>query len=141
MKVVCTQVDPSDPETKETLVALQRACLPHDTLYFPDQGVWWLAYHRHTPVAFACLSPSQQIPLGIYLGRCGVTPAARGKGVQRKLIRVRLAWAKRHGYKWAVSDTTDNVPSANNLIACGFKTYEPTVRYSFARAVYWRKRL
>jgi GNAT superfamily N-acetyltransferase len=141
MKVVCTQVDPSDPDVKEQLVELQRACLPHDTLYFPDQGVWWLAYHRHTPIAFACLCPSQQIPLGIYLGRCGVTPAARGKGVQRKLIRVRLAWAKRHGYKWAVSDTTDNVPSANNLIACGFKTYEPTVRYSFARAVYWKKRL
>jgi GNAT superfamily N-acetyltransferase len=141
MKVVCTQVDPSDLDVKEQLVELQRACLPHDTLYFPDQGVWWLAYHRRTPVAFACLCPSEQTPQGVYLGRCGVTHAARGKGVQRKLIRVRLAWAKRHGYKWAVSDTTDNVPSANNLIACGFRLYTPKVLYSFARALYWRKRL
>lgn len=141
MKVVCSQVDPSDSEVEEILVELQRACLPHDSLYFPDEGVWWLAYHRHTPIAFACAAPSQQTPQGVYLGRCGVTPAARGKGVQRKLIRVRLAWAKRNGYKWAVSDTTDNVPSANNLIACGFRLYEPAVPYSFARAVYWKKRL
>jgi GNAT superfamily N-acetyltransferase len=141
MKVVCTQVDPLEEDTHATLSALQRLCLPNDRLYFPEEGVWWLAYLRRTPVAFACASPSQQHKDGIYLGRCGVAPAARGKGIQRQLIRVRLAWAKRHGYKWAVSDTTDNVPSANNLIACGFKTYEPEVRYSFARAVYWKKQL
>lgn len=141
MKVVCEKVDPSDPEVEETLVELQRACLPHDALYFPEEGVWWVALHRARPVAFACLSPSQQIPDGIYLSRCGVLPAARGNGIQRRLIRARLAWAKRQGYKWAVSDTTDNVPSANSLIACGFRLYEPAVPYSYARALYWKKRL
>ena len=141
MKVVCEKVDPSDPEVEETLVELQRACLPHDALYFPEEGVWWIAYHRRTPVGFACLAPSQQIPDGVYLGRCGVVPLARGGGIQRRLVRARLAWAKRQGYRWAVSDTTDNEPSANNLISCGFKLYTPPIPYSFSRALYWKKKL
>lgn len=141
MKVICEKVDPSNPEVEETLIELQRACLPHDALYFPEEGVWWIAYYRRTPVAFACLVPSQQIPDGVYLSRSGVTPLARGGGIQRRLIRVRLTWAKRQGYNWAVSDTTDNEPSANNLITCGFKLYTPPVPYSFARALYWKKKL
>jgi GNAT superfamily N-acetyltransferase len=141
MKVVCRKVDPSDPGSKELLIELQKNCLPHDALYSPDGGHWWIAYHRDTPVGFAALAPSLQTPNAVYLGRCGIVRAARGHNLQQRLIKVRLAWAKRQGYEWAVSDTTDNVPSANNLIACGFKTYEPAVRYSFARAVYWKRKL
>ena len=141
MKVICKKVDPSDPGIEETLIELQRACLPHDALYFPDEGVWWIAYHRRTPVAFACLVPSQQIADAVYLSRSGVTPLARGGGIQRRLIRVRLAWAKKQGYNWAVSDTTDNGPSANNLISCGFRLYDPPNPYSFARALYWKRKL
>lgn len=141
MKVVCEKVDPSDPDVEETLIELQRACLPHDSLYMPDEGVWWIAYHRRTPVGFACLVPSLQIPDGVYLSRAGVVPYARGHGIQRRLVRARLAWAKREGYNWAVSDTTDNGPSANNLIACGFRLYTPGIPYSFARALYWKKKL
>lgn len=141
MKVICKKVDPSNPEVEETLIELQRACLPHDASYFPGEGVWWIAYHRRTPVAFACLVPSQQVPDGVYLSRSGVTPLARGGGIHRRLIRVRLTWAKRQGYNWAVSDTTDNEPSANNLIACGFRLYSPPLLYSLARALYWKKKL
>jgi GNAT superfamily N-acetyltransferase len=78
---------------------------------------------------------------GIYLGRCGVLSAYRGYGIQRQMIRLRVQWARRHGYRWAVSDTTDNIPSANNLISCGFRLYTPKITYSFARALYWRKKL
>lgn len=141
MRFIYQQVDASLVDIREDLEQLQRDALPADSLYFPEDATWWIAYHRHHPVAFACLCPSQQGPDGVYLGRCGVLPAFRGFGVQRRLIRLRLAWAKRQGYKWAVSDTTDNVPSANNLIACGFRLYTPAIPYSFARALYWVKRL
>ena len=141
MKIVYQQVDVADPAIEKRLTVLQKACLPHDTVYFPEGGVWWMAFHRSTPVGFACVSPSQQLADGVYLGRCGVLPAYRGRGIQRHMIRLRVFWARRHGYKWVVSDTTDNIPSANNLISCGFKLYTPAIQYSYARALYWRKKL
>ena len=141
MKIIYRQIDASEPENKQLLKVMQKACLPADSLYFPEDGVWWVAYRKDTPVGFSCLSPSQQLEDGIYLGRCGVLKAYRGYGIQRQMIRLRIQWARRHGYKWAVSDTTDNIPSANNLISCGFRLYTPKITYSFARALYWRKRL
>jgi GNAT superfamily N-acetyltransferase len=141
MKITYRQIDASEPGNKQLLKVMQKACLPADSLYFPEDGVWWVAYHKNVAVGFSCLSPSQQMEDGIYLGRCGVVKAYRGRGIQRQMIRWRVQWAKRYGYKWAVSDTTDNIPSANNLISCGFRLYTPKVTYSFARALYWRKRL
>ena len=141
MGVVYQQVSLEERGIKRRLTVLQKACLPNDKLYFPENGVWWMAYHRNTPVGFSCVSPSKQLADGVYLGRCGVLPAYRGRGIQRQMIRLRVAWARRHNYKWAVTDTTDNIPSANNLISCGFRLYVPEVQYSYARALYWRKKL
>lgn len=141
MKITYRQLDASEPENKQLLKVMQKACLPADSLYFPEDGVWWVAYRKDTLVGFSCLSPSQQMEDGIYLGRCGVLKAYRGYGIQRQMIRLRVQWARRHEYRWAVSDTTDNIPSANNLISCGFRLYTPKIAYSFARSLYWRKRL
>ena len=141
MGIVYQQVSLGDRGIKRRLMVLQKACLPDDKLYLPDDGVWWMAYRQKTPVGFSCATPSKQLVDGVYLGRCGVLPAYRGRGIQRQMIRLRVAWAKRHGYNWAVSDTTDNIPSANNLISCGFRLYVPEVQYSFVRTLYWRKKL
>jgi len=141
MKITYAQVDASDRAIKRRLTVLQKSCLPADKLYFPADGVWWMAYYRDAPVGFACATPSKQLAGAVYLSRCGVVPAYRGCGIQRQMIRLRVAWARRHGYNWAVSDTTDNIPSANNLISCGFRLYVPEVQYSYARALYWRKKL
>ena len=141
MKITYRQLDASEPENKQLLKVMQKACLPADSLYFPEDGVWWVAYRKDTLVGFSCLSPSQQMEDGIYLGRCGVLKAYRGYGIQRQMIRLRVQWARRHEYRWAVSDTTDNIPSANNLISCGFRLYVPKIQYSFVRTLYWKKRL
>ena len=141
MRIVYQQVSLKDRGVKRRLTVLQTSCLPDDKPYFPEDGVWWAAYHQIAPIGFACVSPSKQLLDGVYLGRCGVLPAYRGHGVQRQMIRLRVAWARRHGYKWAVSDTTDNIPSANNLISCGFRLYVPKIQYSFVRTLYWKKRL
>ncbi len=45
------------------------------------------------------------------------------------------------GFKSIVSDTTKNLASANNFIACGYRTYMPKVPWSFEAAVYWRKEI
>jgi hypothetical protein len=40
-----------------------------------------------------------------------------------------------------VSDTTDNVPSANNFIAADWKLFEPEFPWAFSNTLYWRKDL
>ena len=61
-----------------------------------------------------------------YLYRAGVMPEHRGKGLKCRMIRVREAQARRNGYVACVTDVTDNIPSANSLIKCGYKLYRPS---------------
>lgn len=137
----CYRIGAAKDGLRRLLRTLQKECLPEDRLYFPEDGVWWLMDHGPLHVGFACATPSLQHAKGIYLSRSGILPAYRGKGLQKRLIRVRLNWAKRSGYTVAVSDTTDNHPSANSLIACGFKLYTPPIAYGYTRTLYWRKAL
>ena len=137
----CYRISAKGESFRRLLTTLQKACLPGDRLYFPEDGVWWLMDHGPLHVGFACATPSLQHEKGIYLSRSGLLPTYRGRGLQKRLIRVRLAWARRAGYRIAVSDTTDNLPSANNLIACGFKLYKPPIEYAYARTLYWKQAL
>ena len=72
------------------------------------------------------------------LGRAGVMPDYRGNGLHRRMISIRTRWAKKQGYATVVSDTTDNLPSANNLMTCGFRLYIPKIIYGPSRALYWK---
>lgn len=129
------------PQNSEELYRLQDICLPTDIPADVAAGVWWIAYDADEPVAFGCLCPSYQFSNCAYLARSGVIPAYRGRGLQKRLIRVRLSHAKRLGYEFAITDTTDNPASSNSLIDCGFKLYLPTSPWGLPRACYWRKRL
>ena len=53
------------------------------------------------------------------LCRSGVIKSFRGKGIQKKLIRSRERFSRTLGWKWLITDTTDNPPSSNSLISCG----------------------
>lgn len=126
----------------EVLRELQRAALPEDKpVPTRSTGWWWLAFDGDTPVAFAGLAPSSQWQDTGYLCRAGVLESHRGKGLQKRLIQVRAAHARRLGWQWLVTDTRRNPASANSLIACGFRMYEPSNPWSFRDAVYWRLRL
>lgn len=104
-------------------------------------GDWWLAYDGDEPVAFAGLCPSYRTKDWGYLCRVGVSETHRGFGLQRRLIRVRLARAKKHGWEGVFSDTRENGVSANNLLRCGFEIYDPKKPYGFPETIYFRKRL
>lgn len=105
------------------------------------EGNWWLAYDEGVAVAFCGMHRSVRWSDVAYLSRSGIAVSHRGKGLQRRLIRTRIALAKRAGANWAITDTRRNPASANSLIACGFRMYEPTVPWSFKDACYWRKEL
>jgi len=40
-----------------------------------------------------------------------------------------------------ISDTTDNVHSANNLIKAGYKLLEPSAPWANTDSLYWAKKL
>lgn len=120
---------------------LQLTILPADVPSDTSVGWWWVALDGDLPVAFAGLVPSRQVPDAGYLCRAGVLPSHRGRGLQKRLLRARERKAKKLHLVALVSDTYDNPPSSNNLIAAGFRQYEPPLRYGAVGTNYWRKPL
>lgn len=77
-----------------------------------------------------------------FLARAGVIESERGKGLQKKLIMVRLKWARFYGYRDVITYCSpENVASSNNLISCGFKLYLPEEKWGCKNALYFRRRI
>ena len=142
MKYLVRQVDPRDPEIWVILERLQLTCLPGDIPQKPSSGYWWLCYtDTGIPIDFAGMVPSVRWEETGYLSRAGILPQHQGQGLQKRLIKVRISKAKTLGWKYLLSDTSENPASANSLISCGFKMYEPTRPYGLKTSLYWRRRL
>jgi GNAT superfamily N-acetyltransferase len=76
---------------------------------------------------------------GAFLSSAVVFKGHRGGGLQRRMIRRRLAWARRRGAKYMVTYTIHgNWPSAYNLLRAGFKAYDPQYEYA-GRAWYFQR--
>lgn len=84
---------------------------------------WWLAHMGDEVVGFAGIQ-MKYAEGKAFLVRGAVLPVARGGGLQKRMIRTRVSFAKRLGinrcytYVWA-----GNFASMRSLIACGFKPY------------------
>lgn len=119
---------------------MDKACLCEELIKPELIDEWWIAFLGDVPVAYAGLHPSSYWKSTGFLARAGVTAAHRGHGLQRRLIWVREKSARKHGWRKMVSYTIGNPPSANNLIACGYKTFVPKKPWA-KNAIYWRKDL
>lgn len=128
-------------ETAALLLWLQLKILPSDTPIDPSEGYWWVLYDGLMPVGFAAMRRSYTYTHTMYLSRAGVLPQCRGKGLQKRLIRVRLAKARKLGWSHAITDTYSNPASANSLIGCGFKSYLPYKPWAGDGTAYWIKKL
>jgi predicted acetyltransferase len=122
------------------LVMLQAACLPNDIPRDFSADTVWIGREGRTPVAFCSIRALDDGQW--YLSRAGVVPSARGKGLQKRMIRLRVAFARAHdaGATVITDCTFDNYASANSLMTCGFRLYSPERRWSFHDALYWRHR-
>jgi GNAT superfamily N-acetyltransferase len=93
-------------------------------------------------MAYAGVRIHRSWPDVAYLCRAGVRPEFRGHGLQRRLIAVRVAWAKRRGLYSVTTEVADwNVASANSLIRAGFKLWRPHHLWSGEGYNYFHKRL
>jgi GNAT superfamily N-acetyltransferase len=113
----------------------------------PANSEWWVAFDvsgaRPVEVAFGGMRPALSMPAAGHFYSAGVLPKHRGHGLQKRLIRKRVEAARARGWTCVVTETVyDNAPSANSLIACGFRPYRPEKPWSTYRyTVYWRRAL
>jgi len=135
------RVDTRLDSVQTRLSVLQKKCLPYDKAYDTNHGYWWIATQDGVDCAFAGLVSSPWWSDCGYLIRCGVVPDMRGQGLQKKFIRVRVRQAKALKMNWVITSTYDNPASANSLISCGFKMFNPTKPWMAKHTSYWRLKL
>jgi GNAT superfamily N-acetyltransferase len=135
-------VDWEDDDTVDTLSELHRLTF-FESAPVPkfDHGHWWLALHETGPVAFAGIIPSTHVCNAGYFCRVGVLREHSGHALQLRLMRALEARARLNGWCSIVSDTTDNMSSANNFIRAGYRLFRPQVPWAWPNTLYWRKLL
>lgn len=139
MQFTIKKADLRNPSLVTLICYLQKKILPSDTIYKPNRGHWWIAYAEDgKPVAFAGLVRSIKWTDTGYLCRAGVLDGYTGHGLQKRLIQARVKQARKLGWNWCITDTTNNPASANSLINAGFKIYTPANKWSFRNAIYWK---
>ena len=120
------EIDVQDDDIAETLEELHAltffACAPVPKF---DQGHWWLALHEKEPVAFAGVIPSTHVSKAGYFCRVGVLRKHWGHRLQLRLMRAVEMRSRLNGWCSVISDTTDNLPSANNFIRAGYRLFNP----------------
>lgn len=121
--------------------ALHRAILPDDEWYPRKNEQYWLLYdEENMPVGFCSCHKLSLEPEVVFLSRAGLLEAARGQGMQKKMINARVRWAKQSGARQVITYTTrDNAPSFYNLQNCGFKLYLPENYWAGEDVLYWYK--
>jgi GNAT superfamily N-acetyltransferase len=134
------EVDSHDDDVADMLTDLHRLTF-FDSASIPDfeDGHWWLAFRQGTPVAFAGVISSMRVRNAGYFSRVGVLKKHCGNGLQLRLMRAIESRARSNGWNCVVSDTTDNVASANNFIRAGYRLYEPQCPWAWSNTLYWRK--
>jgi hypothetical protein len=134
------EVDGQEDEVADTLAELH--CVTFfDSAPVPkfDHGHWWLASCEEVPVAFAGVVPSTHVCNAGYFCRVGVLRKHGGNRLQLRLMRALEARARLNGWRSIVSDTTDNLPSANNFIRAGYRLHRPRNPWGWHHTLYWHK--
>lgn len=139
MKFTVKRANLQNKSTVTLICYLQKKILPSDSIFMPDRGYWWLVYTDDgKPIGFAGLVRSSRWTDTGYLCRAGILDGFTGHGLQKRLIFARIRQARKLGWNWLITDTTNNPPSANSLINAGFKTYKPGSPWSLRNAIYWK---
>ena len=124
----------------ETVAALDQLIFPDSYRERPEDGnEFWLAHDTVDEdfVGFASLralregSEDPRWEETVFLSRVGVLRSARGHRLQRRFIRARLRWARKHEYKRAITYAAwGNVASIRALVQERFIPFMPAVLWA-----------
>jgi GNAT superfamily N-acetyltransferase len=118
------------------------------SLHFPkDQqpditarSAMWVATNENGEHVGFCIARRLVNSDYVFLERVGVLRAAKGLGLQRRMIRVREQWARRTGARGCVTYTTyRNHPSITNLLRAGYRFYRPHDLWAGKNVHYYAK--
>lgn len=99
---------------------------------------WWAILNKRGQIVAYCGSIYAN-NICIFI-RAWVKKTYRGKGLQKKLIDIRLRAAKNLACHTAITYTIkENCASINNLIAKRFKIYIPEYAYGGKEMLYWKR--
>jgi len=127
----------------EVIRRLDEKCFPDKDVHREPFGTtwWWIARDKTngSPVGYAGLRYLTKPDDCAYFCRAGVIASHRGQGLQKRLIRARVAYARRQGWSGVLTYTSaDNYPSANSLVSQGFRLYSPSFAWSGREMLYFR---
>lgn len=113
-------------EDLETVRELHALAFP-DAPWVGDGHAFWLATQGGAAVGFCSAVFYERLGC-VFLSRAAVMNSAAGVGLQRRMIRTRVAWARTLiGCNRVVTYCAPrNYSSLVNLLKCGFRFYEPT---------------
>lgn len=130
-------------ETEALLIRLQKRTFGQ--VFHPDYSIrrqyWWLVYVGKQVAGYCSIYQYPDQPETWFLSLAGTLPKFRGLGIQKRMIRHRMRFAKRRNAGRLITYTSiDNVISANNLTHCGFKLYVPKWQWGLSGAIYLQKK-
>ena len=106
---------------------------------FQKNRDWWVQLNEEQKIIAYCGCLYNQ-GICIFI-RAWVDRSARGKGLQKKMIKARIKSAKQTCKTVITYTTADNIHSINNLIKTGFILYEPVYKYSGPNVLYWTQKI
>jgi len=127
-------------EDIELVKKLHTEIFPSDEWYESSRSVIWVVWFKKEPVGFCMLSETDN---GfVFYSRAGVKRDHRGNGFQVRMLRVRERYARKCGFKKAITYTKmDNIKSNRNLQKAGYWLYVPEYQYADKDCLYWLKNL
>lgn len=106
---------------------------------FTKDKSWWVAIEDGKFAGFAGVVPNYAPDNAMFIGPCGILPEFRGRGLQRKFMRVRERYAAAKGCSRLVGAIErDNTFSGNNFIRSGF-VLDPDPQPRMAGHIHFQK--
>ena len=118
----------------ENIVLLNTEIFPCDPLEIDQKSRGWLVYHQNNPIGF-CTMRMLEDKIA-FMDRGGILDEHRGKGIHKRLIKVRERYARAHGSEVIITYVMeDNYASLFTLVRHGYKMYEPDYAYAGVKGV------
>lgn len=120
----------------ELIQTLNAEIFPQDLLHTDHKTAAWVLYDdKDEPVAFCtCRNSGYGI---LFMDRAGIKKEHRKKGLHRKLIKAREAYAKKNGFKKIITYVMkENYASLFTLVRCDYEMYTPEYKYAGENVIY-----